>query len=260
MLHPVERRSLSDSVFEQIRDRILDGALVPGARLPAERELSAQLGVNRSALREALKRLQQLQLVSIHPGGSTRVLDYRRSGGLELLTQLLFGGQLALRLDAARSLFELRTALGPDIAARAASRGGPAAGAALRAELDALDALPPEDAVGRQRRSMELWRVLVDASGNLAYQLAFNTMEQAWSSIQDLIAPALGDELRDVRGYQAMVRAVEAGDAARARRAAERLVGKGEAGLLGVLGAASVGVGADMGVASGRSGPKKEQR
>lgn len=236
MLEPVERRSLSDAVFEQIRDRILEGALAPGARLPAERELSAQLGVNRNALREGLKRLQQLRLVSIHPGGSTRVLDFRRTGGLDLLVSLLFGAGGALRLDAARSLVELRTALGPDIAARAAERGGPEIAERLRLELDALVALPEDDAVGRQRRSMELWRVLVEASRNVAYQLAFNSMEQAWSSIQDLVAPALGEELRDRRGYEALVRAVEAGDAARARRAAERLVSKGEAGLVAVLG------------------------
>lgn len=233
----VERRSLSDAVFEQIRDRILEGVLRPGARLPAERELSSQLGVNRSAIREALKRLQQLRLVSIHPGGSTRVLDFKESAGLDLLVALLFG-RGGLRLDAARSLVELRTALGPDIAARAASRGGPAAASVLRARLEALRALPLDDTIGRQRQSMDLWKVLVGASENLAYQLAFNTMEQAWSGIQDLIAPALGDELGDVRGYDALVSAVESGDARRARRAAERLVAKGEAGLLAVMDAA----------------------
>ncbi|MDQ3036624.1 MAG: FCD domain-containing protein, partial [Myxococcota bacterium] len=133
---------------------------------------------------------------------------------------------------------ELRTALGPDIAARAAERGGPAIAPSLREILTAFDALEEGDAVGRQRRSMELWRMLVGASDNLAYQLAFNTMEQAWSGIQDLIAPALIDELGDRKGYEALVRAVESGDPVRARRAAQRLVDSGERGLLRVLGAA----------------------
>ena len=249
LLDPVTRRSLPDAVFERICGRIFEGQLAPGDRLPAERELALQLGVNRNALREALKRLEQLRLVAIHPGGSTRVLDFRRSSGLDLLAALLFSGSGALRIEAARSLVELRTALGPDIAARAATRGGPAATDELERALATLRALPTTELVARQRQSLELWRVLVVASDNLAYRLAFNTMEQAWSTIQDLVAPALRDELEDQRGYDRMVRAVERGDAASARRAATHLVGRGEAGLLKILA-----------LATPRSSSKKEQR
>ena len=71
----VERRSLSEAVFEQLRGGILTGELEAGSSLPAERELAVELGVNRSAVREALKRLQQLRLVAIRQGESTRVLD-----------------------------------------------------------------------------------------------------------------------------------------------------------------------------------------
>jgi len=232
---PVTRRSLTEAVFERLSGRIFEGDLAPGDRLPGERELALQLGVNRNALREALKRLEQLRLVAIHPGGSTRVLDFRRSSGLDLLGALLFSGTGALRIEAARSLVELRTALGPDIAGRAAARGGPAATDELERALIDLRALPTTDLVARQRKSLELWRVLVMASDNLAYRLAFNTMEQAWSTIQDLVAPALRDELEDQRGYDRMVRAVQRGEAAAARRAAQHLVDRGEAGLMRIL-------------------------
>lgn len=239
MLEPVERRSLSEAVFEQLRDHILEGQLEPGARLPAERSLCAQLGVNRNALREGLKRLQQLGLVQIQAGGSTRVLDFRATGGLDLLAALLTQPSAALRVDAARSLVELRSALGPDIAARAAMRGGPRIGRELRVELEKMAALDPADVAALQQRSLAIWRLLVGASENLAYQLAFNTMEQAYAGIRDIVAPVLADELRDRAGYEAMVRAVEAGDATRARRAAQRLVDKGEQGLIGALEAAA---------------------
>ena len=105
--------------------------------------------------------------------------------------------------------------------------------------LDELRAIPQTDLVVRQRHSLELWRRLVVASDNIAYQLAFNSMEQAWSNVGDLIAPALRDELEDQRGYDRMVRAVQRGDAAGARRAAQHLVARGEAGLLRILGLAS---------------------
>lgn len=235
MLGPVTRRSLTDAVFERICQRIFRGDLAPGARLSSERELAVELGVNRNALREALKRLEQLRLVAIHPGGSTRVLDYRRTSGLDVLHALLFSGDMTLRLHSARSLIELRTALGPDIAGRAAQRLGPAMEDDLATTLDALRGTPEADIPARQRRSLELWRLLVVASDNLAYQLAFNTMEQAWTTIQDLVAPALRDELLDQRGYDRMIRAVTRGDASAARRGARHLVELGEAGLLRAL-------------------------
>jgi len=239
MLDPVTRRSLPDAVFERICGTIFEGKLAPGDRLPAERELAQQLGVNRNALREALKRLEQLRLVSIHPGGSTRVLDFRSSAGLDLLAALLFSGSGALRIEAARSLVELRSALGPDIAARAAMRGDAADREAAEAALETLRAIPLADLVTRQRQSLELWRVLVVASDNLAYRLAFNTMEQAWTAIQDLVAPALRDELEDQAGFEKLVRAVVRRDDAAARRAAQRLVGRGETSVLRILSLAS---------------------
>lgn len=236
ILEPVERRSLAEAAFRQLRDRILDGRLPAGERLPGERDLSAQLGVNRNALREALKRLEQLKLIAIHPGGNTRVLDFRLTGGLDLLVALLFGDDGALKLGAARSLIELRSALGPDIAARAAARQGPARAADLRALLAKMEAVPDADPVALERLSLELWRVLIEASQNLAYRLAFNTMAEAWKGIEPLVAPAMADEVRDLASYRALVRAVEAGEPERARRVAARLVNKGEAGLVRLIG------------------------
>jgi GntR family transcriptional repressor for pyruvate dehydrogenase complex len=60
-------------VAERLEQRILSGELAPGTQIPSEREISAQLGVSRSVVREALGRLASLGLVrSIH-GSGTRV-------------------------------------------------------------------------------------------------------------------------------------------------------------------------------------------
>ena len=89
MFKPVEKKSLADAVFEQLRDQIVSGRMEPGEALPAERVLSEQLDVNRGAVREALKRLEQARLISIRHGGATRVLDYRTNAGTDLLAELL---------------------------------------------------------------------------------------------------------------------------------------------------------------------------
>jgi len=242
-LQAVQRRSLSDAVFEQLRANILSGELAAGSSLPSERELAAQLGVNRSAVREALKRLQQLRLVAIRQGESTRVLDFRLTGGLELLVSMLFTADGGLHLEVARGLVEMRGALGPDIAARAAARRTEEQAEALRERLAAFEACPPTDLVAQEAASFELWRLLVEASDNLAYQLAFNTMEQVWTSIRAALAPTLAAELSDRRRYRRLVSAVIDRDEGAARRVAAQLVDKGTEAVVALVEAWSRGRG-----------------
>ena len=90
------------------------------------------------------------------------------------------------------------------------------------------------DLVARQRHSLELWRVSV-ASDNLAYRLAFNTMEQAWETIGDLMAPALREELVDERATTRWSALSRRCDETTARRADQRICERGEAGLMRVL-------------------------
>src|SRR4051812_26077838 len=91
-LQPVARQSVSDAAFRQLEAEILSGRLAPGDALPSERSLTEVLGVNRQAVREALKRLDQAGLVEISHGGATRVRDFRTDGGLDLLPALLVDG------------------------------------------------------------------------------------------------------------------------------------------------------------------------
>ncbi len=55
--------SLADLVFERIETAIIDGTYVPGMIL-TENKLSSELGVSRTPIREAIRRLEQEKLVS----------------------------------------------------------------------------------------------------------------------------------------------------------------------------------------------------
>ena len=88
MVDPITRASVPDLVFASLCDAILSGRYEPGERLPTQRTLAADLNVNMASVREALKRLEQLRLVEVRHGDATRVLDWRRSGGLEALAVL----------------------------------------------------------------------------------------------------------------------------------------------------------------------------
>jgi DNA-binding GntR family transcriptional regulator len=69
-----ERESLSRVVSEQIRGRILDGTLKPGERLVEDR-LSAELGVSRVPVREALRGLSVEGLVTLLPRRGATVIE-----------------------------------------------------------------------------------------------------------------------------------------------------------------------------------------
>jgi len=70
-----------------LRDDILRGQYRSGERLPSERDLSARFEVNRGAVREALKKLEQLGVASINPGGA-RVLPIEQAS-LDVLGHLV---------------------------------------------------------------------------------------------------------------------------------------------------------------------------
>lgn len=66
-----------DAVFEQLASDIIGGKYAAGVRLPAERELSRQLGASRPTLREALRRLTEWNLVEPRRGSGIVVRPYR---------------------------------------------------------------------------------------------------------------------------------------------------------------------------------------
>ena len=76
-LQPIPRKTLAETVAGKLAVSLLDGSLVPGAQLPAERELIQQMGVSRATLREALKALEESSLIEARPnvGWFTRPID-----------------------------------------------------------------------------------------------------------------------------------------------------------------------------------------
>lgn len=72
VLPPVSRQTTSERVALAIRTYI-DEHLVPGDRLPAERNLCQMLGVGRTTLREALRMLQSQGRVRVRAGSGAYV-------------------------------------------------------------------------------------------------------------------------------------------------------------------------------------------
>lgn len=232
-LSKIDRRTLSDAVFDQLSREIVDGRMEPGALLPSERELVQVLGVNRGAVREALKRLAQSGLVQIQQGGGTRVLDYRQSAGLDLLAALMLRGDGEVDLRVARSVMEMRSALARDVARLAAQRRDDAVVDTLRGLLQSMERT--EDLGELQVLALDFWDALVEASDNVAYRLAFNTLRETYELIRGALVIVMADEVSDRAGHREVLQAVAAREPDAAHQAAASLVQRGTAKVFDLL-------------------------
>ena len=209
--------TLSGRIHERLRADILGDRYAPGEPLPSERRLSEELGASRHAVREALKRLQEAGLVAISQGGATRVRDWRRHGGLDLLLD----GDVPESLHARRATMEMRACIGADAARRCAERADAVCRAELRARVEQLAAV--EDAAARNAHYEVLWDLIVDGADNVAYRLALTTLV-AHQSVASVAPQAVAAELADVPAIRALVEAIAGGDADAAHAAARDLL------------------------------------
>ncbi len=191
-----EAASFADRAYYAIRELIVTLELAPGA-VVREPELTEQLGIGRTPVREALRRLAQERLVEVFP----------RRG--------MFVTKVDVR-DLVR-LCEVRVALEPEAARLAAERATQADLAELRGVLAELD--------GRRKRDP---RALIDLDERIhraIYHASHNpylaeTLEQYYAHALRIwmVALARTDIGAAVGGHHAVLEAVVRGDGARAAR------------------------------------------
>jgi GntR family transcriptional repressor for pyruvate dehydrogenase complex len=233
-LQAVEKRSLPDGVFEQLLTEIVSGRYAPGEEIPSERDLSEVFSVNRHVVREAVKRLQQIGLLSVVQGGRTKVLDFRRTAGLDLLALVAEHTEHAEVLEGLLPLLagalEMRAGIGADVARLCAQR----AGEDVRGELLEISERLAGGAAGDELLALDqrFWQRVLDGAGNLAYQLAFNSLIRAVHVQHDLSVTWLEQELEHSDHRRPIAAAIAAGDAEGAATAARLALAPAERGAL----------------------------
>jgi len=213
---PITRSSVPDQVFARLREAILAGAYRAGERLPPQRALAADLGVNMASVREALGRLEQLRLIEVRHGDGTRVLDWRRSGGLEALV-------LGAAVDPAlvRDLFEARRLLLVEAARLAAVRRSEEQAAAL---LELADTVATAADQGTALLAdWDFMAALVEGAGNLIFQLILNSVRELYLPHAEAFAPLVAQRHTLAGLYRRAAAAVAAGEGEAAAAAIEEL-------------------------------------
>lgn len=137
-------RTLALELVASLGDRIRDGRLAPGDKLPTEAAIMGEFGVSRTVVREALSKLQASGLVETRHGIGTFVVGFGDAAPFRIAPE-----QFATLRDVV-AVLELRIGLETEAAALAAQRRSADNLADMRSALDAFAAAIEEgrDAVG----------------------------------------------------------------------------------------------------------------
>ncbi|MFK4148475.1 FadR/GntR family transcriptional regulator [Streptomyces sp. NPDC004065] len=213
-MEALPRETIVDVLESRLREDILDGRHPAGSYLPPERQLADGYGVTRTTLKHAFGRLVQAGLLETRHGVGTRVRDFARLGGADLLPMLVRHDPRWIH-----EVFEVRRGIGALIAERAAARATAAQRRELAAALEAVRAAHTPDAV--QLADVEVHRALARATGNRVYVLLTNTLFNAYLPVRAALRGPFTDAGAAHRRLAPVVDAVGSGDTAAARRAAD---------------------------------------
>lgn len=204
--------AVTDEAITKIKEMLISGQLKAGDRLPPENELSDQLGLSRSSLREAVKALELIRVLDVRRGDGTYVTSLEPG----LLTETM-GFMVEIHQESsAAELLEVRRILEPGAAAHAAGRIDSRSVAALR---KCLESVPPEaSAADLAAHDFTFHSLIARASGNpylagLLDSLTGSALRlRTWQRISEA-----GAEETVIGEHAAILEALTVGDAELAR-------------------------------------------
>ena len=186
-LSPPQRLGLDEQIAASVIDAVLTGEFPPGAALPPERDLAETLEVNRTSLRQALARLEQMGLIVRRQGSGNVVRDPYT------LTDPAVVRAIFSRLDRGflEELVEMREGLGALIGRLAAQRAEPEDLAALDRAL--VDLRSADVAQSRQSAELAFFGALIRATRNRALGLLMRWVESAYGGSPEHFVAAFED-------------------------------------------------------------------
>jgi DNA-binding GntR family transcriptional regulator len=205
---------LADRAYVELRDQIVCLAIPPGAPINEE-AIGRELGLGRTPLREAIKRLALENLVAVYPRRGTFVTEIN-------ITDLAH-------------ISDVRVQLESHAAYRAAQRLTPAQRDELDALVEEIDGRPRGDADALMALDARIHRFLYRCAGNPYLRDTLERYLNLSLRIWYLVLARLPHLFERVHEHADLLRAVRAGDAEGARAIAAEHVATFENEIRGVL-------------------------
>ena len=208
MFDPIKKARIYEQITDLLIGKIRSHELKPGDRLPPERVMAVELGVSRTAIREALRSLETLGYIGSRVGGGT----YVKRITLENV-MLPFSAVLENDGRLIPDLMEVRLLLEAEMARLAALRSVPS-------DIESL-----EEAIRFQAQEFDEGKIGIEGDDRFHEALAEAAKNVALKSIcymcRDLLSKSresalnsMADRRDTIRHHADILRAINAGDAA----------------------------------------------
>lgn len=171
-IKPLKKSLLSDQIIEEIKKSILNGKLQPGDKLPSERELANKMEVGRTTIREALKGVEAMGIVTRTNEG-TVINNYITSIFTDPLTQKLITKVLNYK-----DLMEVRKVLEIEMVGLAAKRAKDEDIENLEEAFLKMDMEKPIDLDRFVIADMAYHEAIADATHNPVFKELFHTVRE----------------------------------------------------------------------------------
>ena len=215
-LKKIKKQNISDIVFEQLQEQIINGTWAPGAKIPSETALSEELGVSRITVRNAFQRLISLGLIEAKQGGGTFVKDYTDADALGYIQPLL-----AYAKPDIHYFLEFRAVMEPEMAAVAAEKATPEQIADIRTFAEQYENADLSDTEALLAADMAFHFSIAEATMNPIIIKIYEMLRDIYSANLKQVIDELGRDI-GVKYHTKIYEGIESHDPVAARRAMRR--------------------------------------
>jgi len=207
-----EKNKLYEKIVQFFLERIQEGAMNPGDRLPSERVLAGEFGVSRTAIREALRSMELMGLIESHVGEGTFVKSPN-------LSQMIGPFSMAFAQDRQvnSELIEVRLILETEISRLAARRRGDEHLSELYATLHDMERDINHGGTGVEA-DKAFHTILAQAAGNQSLNAILSMCSEMLSRTLRITQSMKGVPITTLADHTAIYHAIAAQDEKGARR------------------------------------------
>jgi len=165
---PITHSRLHEEIVTIIQKQIMNGTIIPGTKLPPEREMAETFNVNRTTLREALRKLENLELLEIRHGDGVYAKNFLESGNLDLIKAAVSMDEDNVTLF---NVLEARRFVVPGMAYLAAQRR-------TTADLDELEQVIFHQDLTMLERDIKVHQMIARSTHNMLCTIFLNFFNQ----------------------------------------------------------------------------------
>lgn len=205
---PITRFRLHEEIVTIIQKQIINGTIMPGTKLPPERELAATFNVNRTTLREALRKLENLELLEIRHGDGVYAKNFLESSNMDLIKAASAMGEINKTI---LNLLEVRRIVVPEMASLAAQRR-------TAKDLTEFEQVIFHQELTMLERDIKVHQLIARYTHNLVYTILLNFFNQFIREYGYLYFDNENNIKRTRKFHRQIFEAIKSQDALEARR------------------------------------------